>query len=205
MSTAETRAAWADGRKEARARFKAEREAAGRGEVLPPVVNSSPAMLLYLGYLTERHAWQQRQAADPTASSASAASDSLASSVDGTQGLFVRSVNAVADMYWCIDNLNKIRADVGDSKHSDWSDYWEAGYKKTKPWGRTHLYLRGWSLAPTACGHRSTTRVLTFQMIETLRIFASPPNFLGACCTLFVPNTSPGMTTGSSRLSWTST
>ena len=33
-------------------------------------------------------------------------------------------------------NLGQIRADVGDSKHSDWSDYWEAGYKKTKPWGK---------------------------------------------------------------------
>jgi hypothetical protein len=33
--------------------------------------------------------------------------------------------------------LGKIRADVGDSRHSDWSDYWEAGYKKTKPfWGK---------------------------------------------------------------------
>jgi hypothetical protein len=39
-------------------------------------------------------------------------------------------------MHWCIGNLGKIRADVGDSKHSDWSDYWEAGYKKTKPWGK---------------------------------------------------------------------
>jgi hypothetical protein len=25
---------------------------------------------------------------------------------------------------------------VGDSRHSNWSDYWEAGYKKTKPWGK---------------------------------------------------------------------
>jgi hypothetical protein len=39
-------------------------------------------------------------------------------------------------MHWCIGNLDKIRADVGDSRHSDWSDYWEAGYKKTKPWGK---------------------------------------------------------------------
>jgi hypothetical protein len=39
-------------------------------------------------------------------------------------------------MHWCIDNLGKIRADVGDSRHSDWSDFWEAGYKKTKPWGK---------------------------------------------------------------------
>jgi hypothetical protein len=60
----------------------------------------------------------------------------LSSSSDGTSGLVIRSANAVADMHWCIDNLCKIRADVGDSKHSDWSDYWEAGYKKTKPWGK---------------------------------------------------------------------
>jgi hypothetical protein len=26
--------------------------------------------------------------------------------------------------------------DLGHSKHSDWSDYWEAGYRKTKPWGK---------------------------------------------------------------------
>jgi hypothetical protein len=39
-------------------------------------------------------------------------------------------------MHWCIDNLAKIRADVGDLRHSDWSDYWEAGYKKAKPWGK---------------------------------------------------------------------
>jgi hypothetical protein len=82
-------------------------------------------MLLYYNYLMARRGWEQHQA-----------TDALASSADSTSGLVARSVNAVADMYWCIDNLGKIRADVGDSRHSDWSDYWEAGYKKTKPWGK---------------------------------------------------------------------
>jgi hypothetical protein len=44
--------------------------------------------------------------------------------------------NAVADMHWCIDNLDAIRANVRDSRHSDWSDFWEAGYKKNKPWAK---------------------------------------------------------------------
>jgi hypothetical protein len=39
MSTTETRVAWTQGRKEARARFKAEAQAAERGETLPPVTN----------------------------------------------------------------------------------------------------------------------------------------------------------------------
>jgi hypothetical protein len=63
MSTADSRAAWYEGRKEARARRKAEAEAAERGETLPPVVNPGPAMLLNLAGLAARHARQQRQAA----------------------------------------------------------------------------------------------------------------------------------------------
>jgi hypothetical protein len=39
-------------------------------------------------------------------------------------------------MHWCIDNLALIRADVGYSRHSDWSDFWEVGYKKHKPWAK---------------------------------------------------------------------
>jgi hypothetical protein len=107
---------------EARARFRAEALAVEQGETLPPVANPSPAMLLYYNYLMARRGWEQHQATYV-----------LASSADSTSGLVARSVNAVADMYWCIDNLGKIRADVGDSRHSDWSDYWEACYKKTKP------------------------------------------------------------------------
>jgi hypothetical protein len=36
---------------------------------------------------------------------------------------------AVADMHWCVDNLELIRADVG-------ADFWEAGYTKNKPWAK---------------------------------------------------------------------
>jgi hypothetical protein len=36
-----------------------------------------------------------------------------------------------------------------------------------------------------------------FRTTETLRIFESPPNSSDVCCTLFVLNISPGMTTGS--------
>ncbi len=50
-----------------------------------------------------------------------------------------RSANAVADMQWCIDNLDTIRTDVGYSRHSDWSDFWEADYKKSKPWAKNTL------------------------------------------------------------------
>ncbi len=46
------------------------------------------------------------------------------------------SGRTVADMHWCIDNLEAIRSDVGDSRHSDWSDFWEADYRKTKPWAK---------------------------------------------------------------------
>jgi hypothetical protein len=96
-------------------------------------------MLLYYNYLMARRRWEQRQVAGSSASYANTAADVLASSSDGTSGLVIRSANAVADMHLCIDNLGKFRADVGDSKHSDWSDYWEAGYKKTKPWGKNTL------------------------------------------------------------------
>jgi hypothetical protein len=115
MSTAESRAAWYEGRKEARPRRKAKAEAAERGETLPPVVNPSPAMLLNLAGLAARTARQQRQAPVLPASVANAA----AADVLGAAGILARSINAVADMHWCIDNLDKIRADVGDSKHSD--------------------------------------------------------------------------------------
>ena len=108
MSTAESRDAWYEGRKEARARRKAEAEGAARGETLPPVANPSLVMQLHLSGLDARRARQQRQAADLSASSANAAADVLA-----------RSVNAVADMHWCINNLDAIRTDVGDSRHSD--------------------------------------------------------------------------------------
>jgi hypothetical protein len=46
----------------------------------------------------------------------------------------------VADMYWCIDNLDAIRADVGDSTHSNWSDFLEAGYKKKKAWSNNTFF-----------------------------------------------------------------
>ncbi len=101
------------GRMEARARFRAEALAVEQGETLPPIANPSPAMLLYYNYLMARRGcgWEQHQATDV-----------LASSADSTSDLVARSVNAVAHMHWCIDNLWKIRADVGDSRHSDWSD-----------------------------------------------------------------------------------
>jgi hypothetical protein len=113
--------------------MKAEAEAAARGETLPPVANPSPAMQLYLTGLVARQARQkQRQVADMFNGSANVAADIL-----------TRSVNAVvADMHWCIDNLDKIRVDVGDSRHSDWSDFWEADYRKTKPWAKNTFVPR---------------------------------------------------------------
>jgi hypothetical protein len=132
MSTAESRDAWYEGRKEARARRKAEAEAAERGETLPPVANPSPAMLLNLSGLAARHARQQRQVASILTSSVNSAADIFTSSGDVAANIVARSVNAVADMHWCINNLDKIRADAGDSRHSDWSDFWEADYRKTK-------------------------------------------------------------------------
>jgi hypothetical protein len=83
-----------------------------------------------------RRGWEQCQATDSSVSRVSTVAGFLTSSTDGTSGLAVRSASAVADMHWCIDNLGKIRADVGDSRHSDWSDYWEAGYNKTKQWAK---------------------------------------------------------------------
>jgi hypothetical protein len=136
MSTAASRAEWSQARLDARTRFKAEAQAAKLGQVLSPIFNPSTAMLLYYNYLMARRGWEQRQVASSSASHMNTAADLLASSSDGTSGLVIRSANAVADMHWCTDNLGKIRADVGDSKHSDWSDYWEAGYKKTKPWAK---------------------------------------------------------------------
>jgi hypothetical protein len=136
MSTAASRAEWSQARLDARTRFKAEAQAANFGQVLSPIVNPSTAILLYYNYLMARRGWEQRQVAGSSASNADTAADLLASSSDGTSGLVIRSANAVADMHWCIGNLGKTRADVGDSRHSDWSDYWEAGYKKTKPWGK---------------------------------------------------------------------
>jgi hypothetical protein len=135
MSTVETRAAWTQGRTETRARFRAEALAVVKGETIPPIANPSPAMLLYYNYLMARREWEQRPTTGTSIGhvNTTADADLLASSTDRTSGLVIRSVSVVADMYWCIDNLGKIRADVGDSRHSDWSDYWEAGYKKTKP------------------------------------------------------------------------
>ncbi len=114
MSTAESRAAWHAERREALAQRKAESEAAARGETLPPVANPSSAMQLHLSGLEARRVRQQRQAAD----------------------ILARSANAVADMQWCIDNLDAIRTNVGDSRHSDRSDFWEADYNKSKPWAK---------------------------------------------------------------------
>ncbi len=106
MSTAETKAAWTQGRKEARARFREEAQAAAQGETLPPVANPSPTMLLYYSYLMARRGWEQRQEI-LSASNANTAADLSASSADSTSSLVARSVSAVADMYWCIDNLGK--------------------------------------------------------------------------------------------------
>jgi hypothetical protein len=50
--------------------------------------------------------------------------------------ILARTANAVANMHWCIDNFAAVRADVGDSRHSDWNDFWEVGYKKHKPWAK---------------------------------------------------------------------
>jgi hypothetical protein len=90
MSTAESRAAWHAGRREALIQRKAESEAAARGETIPPVANPSPSMQLHLAGLDARRVRQQRQATD----------------------ILARSANAVADMQWCIDNLDTIRTDV---------------------------------------------------------------------------------------------
>jgi hypothetical protein len=199
MSTAASRAEWSQARLDARTRFKAEAQAAKLGQVLLPIVNPSTAMLLYYNYLMARRGWEQHQVAGSSASHASTASNPLSSSSFGTSGLVIRSANAVADMHWCIDNLDKIRADVGDSKHSDWSDYWEAGYKKTKPWARTRLSLRDLSLVPTACGRPSTTRDLMFQMTEIHRTLESPPKSSDACCTPLEMNIFSGMTTEDSQ------
>jgi hypothetical protein len=136
MSTVESRAQWTQGRLDARARFKAEARAVGLGQILPPVDNPSPAMLLYYNYLMARRGWKQGHATDFSRRRANTATGLSASFTDGTSGLVIKPASAVADMHWCIDNLGKIRADVGDSRHSDWSDYWEAGYKKTKLWGK---------------------------------------------------------------------
>ena len=46
MSTAASRAEWTQGRLDARARFRAEARAVGLEQILPPVDNPSPAMLL---------------------------------------------------------------------------------------------------------------------------------------------------------------
>jgi hypothetical protein len=87
MSTVETRSEWYDGRRAARARKKAEAEAAERGETLPPLVNPSPAMQLHLAALEAKRARQQRQTADSLASFTNAAADMLASSADCTPGI----------------------------------------------------------------------------------------------------------------------
>ena len=81
---------------------------------MPAVANPSPSIQLHLDSLEARTVREQQRAAD----------------------ILARTSNAVADMHWCIDNLAAIKADVGDSRHSDWSDFWEVGYKKNKPWAK---------------------------------------------------------------------
>jgi hypothetical protein len=93
-------------------------------------------MTLWYDYLKAKKEWDQRQLKGPPVSDARMASDLLSISSGSTSTSLLKSAGAVADMHWCIDNLDKIRDNVGDSRHSDWSDYWEAGYKKTKPWGK---------------------------------------------------------------------
>jgi hypothetical protein len=126
----------------------------------------------------------------------------LASASEVTSGLVIRSASAVmADMHWCIDNLGKIRADVGDSKHSDWSDYWEAGYKKTKPWGRNTFVPKKLVLGTNSMWapfYHSGPDVPDTEIHLTLE---SPPNSSDACCTPLELNIFPGMTTEDSRLS----
>jgi hypothetical protein len=136
MSTREQIAECTASRKEARARLRAEAQAAELGQSLSPVRNPSPAMTLWYNYLMAKKEWEQRQLKGSLVSDVRMASDLLSISSGSTSTSLHKSSGAVADMHWCIDNLDKIRDNVGDSRHSDWSDYWEAGYKKTKPWGK---------------------------------------------------------------------
>jgi hypothetical protein len=99
MSTTASRAEWTQARLDARTRFKAEAQAAQLGQVLSPIFNPSPAMLLYYNYLMARRRWEQHQVADSSVSSANTAAGLLASSSDGTSGLGIRSASAVADMH----------------------------------------------------------------------------------------------------------
>jgi hypothetical protein len=63
MSTKDFRAEWTQARLDARTRFKAEAQAAQLGQVLSPIFNPSPAVLLYYNYLMARRGWEQRQVA----------------------------------------------------------------------------------------------------------------------------------------------
>ena len=147
-----------------------------------------------------RRGWEQRQVAGSSASSANTAADLLSSSSDGTSGLVIRSANAVADMHWCIDNLCKIRADVGDSKHSDWSDYWEAGYKKTKPWGNNTFVPKRLVLGTNSMWvpfYHSGPDVPDDREIHLT--LESPPKSSDACCTPLEMNIFSGMTTEDSQ------
>jgi hypothetical protein len=99
MGTVETRSEWYDGRRVAKARIKAEAEAAERGEILPPLVNSSQAMQIHLAAMEAKRVRQQRQAADSVSSFMNVAAGILDSPADCTSGIVARSVNAVADMH----------------------------------------------------------------------------------------------------------
>ncbi len=137
IGTAEHKAAWQARKNETRALGEAESAAAALVGSIPGGASSSSAMQLHLAGLPVAQDESRRMNENIVVGHRATVLEARAlREARRAADISARSANAVADMHWCIDNLAVIRADVGDSRHSDWSDFWEVGYKKHKPWAK---------------------------------------------------------------------